>query len=132
MHSVVDNLRGVVTFPDTPTRLPQSMVELLHLFDYHQLEKYKEPLAMRRWPTKKALMVKKFLYLHEKIVQKAINPSFQREISMDRMRSRLVASARAHDQFRGGNNWSVAAYWKYLHNTDNSIRRRQSKHVVVH
>ena len=54
---------------------------------------------MRRWPTKKALMVKKILYLHEKIVQKAINPSFQREISMDRMRSRLVASARAHDQF---------------------------------
>ena len=66
MRSVVDNLQGVVTFPDTPTRLPQSMVELLRLFDYHQLEKYKEPLAMRRWPTKKALMVKKFLYLHEK------------------------------------------------------------------
>ena len=47
------------------------------------------------------------------------------EISMDRMRSHLVASARAHDQLQGGNNWSVAAYWRYLHNTDNSIRHRQ-------
>ena len=74
------------------------MVELLHLFDYHELGKYKEPLAMRRWPTKKALMVKKFIHLHEKIVQKAINPSFQQEIPIDRMRSCLVASASAHDQ----------------------------------
>ena len=68
----------------------------------------------------------------KKIVQKAINPSFLQEISMDRMRSHLVASAHAHDQFQGGNNWSVAAYWKYLHNTDNNIRRCRSKHVVVH
>ena len=51
---------------------------------------------------------------------------------MDRMRSHLAASAHAHDQLRGGNNWSVAACWRYLYNTDNSIQRCQSKHVVVH
>ena len=83
---------------------------------------------MRRWPTKKAAMVKKFIYLHDKIVQKSINPSFQHEISMDRETAHCVASACAHDLLHVDKNWRVAAYWKYLHNANNMIRHRHSRH----
>ena len=42
MHHGVDNLQGVPTFHDTPTQLPQTMVELLQLFKYHNLGQFKE------------------------------------------------------------------------------------------
>ena len=57
-------------------------------------------------------MVKKFICLHDKIVQKAINPSFQHEIPMDRERAHCVASAHAHD-LHDNKNWTIAAYCKY-------------------
>ena len=77
---------------------------------------------MRRWPTKKAAMVKKFIYRHDKIFQEAINPSFQHEIPMDRDRAHHVACTHAHDLLLVVQNWALITYWKYLHNVDNTIR----------
>ena len=76
---------------------------------------------MRRWPTKKAAMVKKFIYLRHKIAQKSIYPCFQHEIPMDRARACHVASAHVHDLLHVDQNWTIAAYWRYLHNVDNPI-----------
>ena len=86
---------------------------------------------MRRWPTKKTAVVKKFIYLHDKIVQKAINPSFSCEIPMDRDRAHHVASACAHDLLHVNQNWTIAVYWKYLHNVNNTIRWQHSRHDVA-